>query len=255
MKESVTMPRLLDSKAAKAHLTALDPRSAMPEDSWLNIVFESERDPIQALIHSVNDDGQAPDGEQISEERCAALRAFLEERVSVRERVALMKFVDGVPPHRTPALSLAAEKLPLFLKDRVRIDLAFANVGAAKTKKARWPTHDRRGVLVDVTIEGAGGELEITERWQCDSYETALNFGLALLLDRKKDLGSALCRCHAEGCGRFWLLPHRLTGKPTRNFCSEHEAEKKRLSDAERKRRERDRVRERAAARAAAKHK
>ena len=245
----MTLPRLLEPKTAKAHLAALDPCATMVAESWVYIPFRSERDPIHALLDAVNE----PDSAQLSEPRLAALRAFLEERVAIRERAAFMgkKFVGGMPPHRTPALSLAAERLPLFLTERVQVDLRFANAGAAKTVKARWPTHDKKGVSVAVTIEGPGGELEITERVRCDSHETAFNFGLALLLDRKKDLGSALCRCHAEGCGRFWLLPEKLPGKPTRNFCSEHEAEKKRLSDAERKRRQRGL----AAAKAAAKHK
>jgi len=241
MEESVTYPKLLDRPTAKAHLAALASSESNGSPSWHD-AHGTERERIQALLDLVNSDSS-----EISSQRLAALRAFLEERVAVRERATLMsprlekegaKYgVEGKQvPHRTVALSMAAETLPPLLNDHVHKVMHFSNAGVARTRKGRIP---KTGELVSVVLEGAGGELAVSEYVSCDSHEAALNYALALVLAKNHGYGMNLCRCHAEGCGQFWLLPEKLTGKPSRNFCSRHEADKKRLSDAERKRRQR----------------
>jgi hypothetical protein len=139
-------------------------------------------------------------------------------------------------PHRTIALSLAAEVLPALLNGRVQKTMYFSNAGVGKSAQGRW---EKTGEPVNVVIEGRGGELAVTERIQYDSAETALNYALALLLAKNHEFGIQLCRCHADDCGRFWLVPEQLESKPSRNFCSLHETDKKKLSDRERQQRRR----------------
>ena len=182
---------------------------------------------------------------QVRPDRLGALRAFLEERVAIRERAALMsrarpKRTESLRiPHRSVALSLAAEVLPALLNDRVRKAMHFTNAGAARTVTRWWPTHDGKGERVAVIVDGAGGVLDVSERVQCDSLETSLNYALAVLLDKRRNLGNKLCRCHADGCGHFWLLSDELKVKPSRNYCPTHIGERERLGSMERKRRQR----------------
>ncbi len=207
----------------------------------------SERERVEALLGLLNDGA-----ERVSTYRLAALRAFVEERVAVRERASILfppkelereaarfnRPAEPVP-HRTVALTIAAEQLPALLTGHVHKALSFRNAGEPRTTKGKPTTGPLKGETIDVTLEGPGGELAITERIHCDSISDALNFALALALAKNRPYGEALCRCHAEGCGRFWLVPERLSSKPTRNFCQIHEAEKKRLGSVERKRRQR----------------
>jgi hypothetical protein len=231
MEESVTLPRLLDRQAAKAHLAVLASRESSNSTLWGDLRNSTERERIQALLDLVNGESS-----EISVGRLNALRAFLEERVAVRERATLMFPPWKKVPHRTVALSMAAEILPSLLNGHVHKVMHFLNAGAGRTIKGRL---QKTGQSVDVVLEGPGGELAVTEYVNCDTQESALNYALALVLAKNHGYGVNVCRCHADGCGRFWLLPDKLTGKPSRNFCSLHEADKKRLSDAERKRRQR----------------
>jgi hypothetical protein len=255
MLESVTLPALLDRKQAKAYLRVLEsPEAAAAE--WRDAAHPTERSRIEDMLALVNDGALVSTEARVSPERREALRAFLEERVAIRERASLMfpEFAKEaaavgalarMPPQRTVALVLAWEALPPLLNNHVSKRLFFSNQGAAQWAKGRLKS---TGKAVSVLLAGPGGELGITEFVECDSLGATLNYALALLLDKKNDIGAALCRCHAPGCGRFWLLPERLASKPTRNFCANHEAAKKKLSDAERKRRERQITREKAAA-------
>jgi hypothetical protein len=228
--ESVTLPKLLDRATAKAYLALLAARESGDLAAWQDDRYSNERDRVQALLDLANEGSS-----EIAKARLNALRAFLEERVAVRERAALMFPAWKKVPHRTVALSLAAEILPTLLNGSVHKSLQFSNAGAGKTQRGRLKT----GEPVNVVLEGPGGDLAVSESVRCDSPEAALNYALALVLAKNFGYGLRLCRCHADSCGRFWLLPDKLTGKPSRNFCSRHEADKKRLSDAERKRRQR----------------
>jgi hypothetical protein len=266
MSESVTLPALLNRKDAKAYISALTASDNGSIQPWLRVVYSTDRARIEDMLALVNDGALSTTGERVSPTRREALSAFLAERVAIRERAsflypqftkeaALAGAVARMPPQRTVALSLAWESLPVLLNGRVRKQLFFSNQGAARWIQGRVK---ETGEQVRVLLSGSGGELEITEIVECDSLATALNYALALLLDKKRDIGASLCRCHAPECARFWLLPEKLTGKPTRNFCTDHEGDKKRLSDAERKRRQRkieEQSGTKSPARAAAKHK
>ncbi len=243
MNESVTLPKLLNRQAAKAHLTALALTEREKSGERHGFRYPSERGRIQELLDLVNDNGS-----DASPERKDALRALLEERVAVRERATLLSprleaeaakhgVLQKKIPHRTIALSMAASMLPDLLNGHVQKSLHFLNAGSGKSETKRL----RTGEILSQVQEGPGGDLAVIEYVDCDSRETALNYALALVLAKNYSYGLKLCRCHAFGCGRFWLLPDKLTGKPSRNFCSEHVADKKRLSDAERKRRQRAR--------------
>lgn len=221
-------------------------------DALLDLVNDSEltHDRWKEIEIGVRIKWAAAPTRSISPERREALRAFLNERVTIRERAAVMNRERARKaelrgeranrlPERTTSLSIASANLPKLLNGRVHKSLWFTNAGAAKTV----PRIVRRGsakVLANVTLQGAGGELAVLERVRCDSPETALNYALALVLDNKREFGSLLCRCSADGCGRFWLLPEgKAAGKPARNFCPLHAAESARLSAVQRKRRQR----------------
>lgn len=242
------LPALLEWKKAKALLRVLgttEPSATSLTDADLDGPNYTERDRVQALLAILNEGKQ-----QMSGERHEALSAFLAERVAIREREAaawqtreqqaeLGGYKARRLPHRTAALSIAAEGLPPLLNGRVHKSMHFENAGAAKTVKGRL----KDGTAVNVTLQGSGGELTVTERVRCDSPETELNYALALVLDSKRKFGVALCRCHKPGCGRFWLLPDsRGAGKPGRVYCPIHAKERIKLSQTERKRRERSRA-------------
>jgi hypothetical protein len=243
MNESVTLPKLLlDQRTIEAHLAVLASNEGQRSAARHGFRYPSERERIQELLDLVNSESA-----DVSPERRSALRAFLGERVAVRERATLLSprleadnAKHGVRransvPHRTLALSLAAKALPNLLNGHVQKSMYFLNAGSGKAVTKR----SRTGEIVSQVHEGPGGELAVIEYVDCDRLETVLNYALALVLAKNYSYGLNLCRCHADGCGRFWLLPDKLTGKPSRNFCSRHEADKKRLSDAERKRRQR----------------
>jgi hypothetical protein len=245
MNESVTLPkRLLDQRTAKAHLAVLASNEGKGSAERHGFRYPSERARIQELLDLVNGDSA-----DVSPERRSALRAFLEERVAVRETATVLgprleadNAKHGVRrtnpiPQRTLALSMAAEMLPALLNGHVQKSMYFLNAGSGKSETKRLPN----GQIVSQVHEGRGGDLALIEYVDCDNQETVLNYALALVLAKNHSYGLNLCRCHADGCGRFWLLPDKLAGKPSRNFCSRHEADKKRLSDAERKRRQRAR--------------
>src|SRR5208282_3638090 len=114
MDESVTLPKLLDRKAAKVLLAVLGSRESSASTLWADLRNSTERQRILALLDLVNGESS-----EISAERLNALRAFLEERVAVRERATLMFPPWKKVPHRTVALSMAAEVLPALLNGHV----------------------------------------------------------------------------------------------------------------------------------------
>ncbi len=286
---SVTHQKLLDPKDAKQLLTALRaselgerPRLRRPGDDQDDQPL-TELELVELLLDFVNDGAlsvgqwselvegsrvgaiRAPPGESslgVSESRLAALRAFLEERVRIRERTASAlvgarrkRPAEGsYLPQHTVALAMAAEQLPLALKDRVSKKLAFRYSGGSIVLIGKARTGPRRGRNVHAR---AAGSHTMPERWVSDSRETALNLALLLVLDPKRPFGADLCRCHLTTCGRFWLLDRSSkAGKPVRNYhdrkCA---ALAKRAAAKQRKANQRKRERSKARARRPAKPK
>jgi hypothetical protein len=129
----------------------------------------------------------------VPHERVDALRAFLEERVAIREREALMYQVPGTTgeehtSQRTVALNEAAIGLPGLLNDRVTKTIVFSNRGEGRRSHGFVSNKP-----ADMTIEGDSGELGITERLKCDSPETALNYALAQCLNKARASSEGIC--------------------------------------------------------------
>jgi hypothetical protein len=251
------LPKLLEKASASRFLEFLAEKdTGAGNSSPVHNPDLGERERIEELLALVNGGGPA-----LTPERREALRAFLGERVAIREREELTRsdrvrhaarygpMEPGSVPHRTLALSMAAQRLPELLNKRVRKEMEFTNEGSAKTVTGRLA---KTGQAVSVIKHGPGGGLGVREEVHFDAFSTALNYTLALVLDTNRPFGLALCRCHAPDCGRFWLLPlKKSVGKPSRQYCDEHKHERKRLGDNERKQRERNLK----AAALAAKHK
>jgi hypothetical protein len=254
MKESVTSqagaPALLERKEARRLLEVLAGPRDITHPRKLDMAYWSDppayrtdRDRIEIMLELVNDSfllDAYGSGLIVPRERVDALRAFLQERVAIREREALIYQVSETKgeehtPQRTVALNEAAVALPGLLNGRVTKTIVFSNRGEGR--RAHGYVNNKPA---DITIEGVGGELGITERLKCDCPETALNYALAQCLNKAREFGRNLCRCHADGCGRFWLVPESLPGKPSRNYCERHVDDRIRLGNAERKRRQRE---------------
>src|SRR5271166_764455 len=166
MKESVTLPNLLDRRAAKAHLAVLASNEGKGSAERHGFRYPSERERIDELLDLVSSDSS-----DVSPERRNALRAFLEERVAVRERSNMLgprleadNAKHGVRrtnpiPQRSLALSMAAETLPALLNGHVQKSMHFLNAGSGNSVTKRLPT----GEIVSQVHEGPGGDLAVIE--------------------------------------------------------------------------------------------